>query len=162
MGAPETKDTNMMEFDDVIESDGQEFVVLPEGDYTFTVTSIERGHFPGGQKIPSCNKVTVMLAIDNDQGIATARVDLILYRTVEWKIASFFRCIGQKKYGEKMAMNWNNVIGTRGKAHFKPREYEKDGQTRQVNDVTHFFDYDPSVAMIPVSNEELPWENGEF
>ena len=157
-----TNDTNLMGWDDVLENDGQEFIVLPEGDYTYTVTNFERGHFPGGAKIPACTKATLTLAIDNDQGIATARVDLILYRTVEWKIASFFRCIGQKKYGEKMAMNWNNVIGTRGKAHFKPREYEKDGQTRQVNDVTHFFDYDPSVAMIPVSNEELPWENGEF
>ena len=89
MAAAETKDTNMMGYDDVLESDGQEFVVLPEGDYTFTVSSIERGHFPGGQKIPACNKVTVNLAIDNDQGIASARVDLILYRTVEWKIAAF-------------------------------------------------------------------------
>ena len=162
MAAAETKDTNMMGYDDVLESDGQEFVVLPEGDYTFTVSSIERGHFPGGQKIPACNKVTVSLAIDNDQGIASARVDLILYRTVEWKIAAFFRSIGQKKYGEKMVMDWSAAIGKRGKAHFKPREYTKDGQTRQVNDVAHFYDYDPSVAMIPVSNEDLPWENGDF
>ena len=162
MAAAENKDTNMMDFDDVLESDGQEFVVLPEGDYTFTVTSIERGHFPGGQKIPSCNKVTVMLAIDNDQGIATARVDLILYRTVEWKIAAFFRSIGQKKHGEKTVMNWNKVVGSRGKAHFKPREYQKDGQTRQVNDVDRFIDYDPSVAMTPVKTDDLPWGNGGF
>ena len=66
------------------------------------------------------------------------------------------------KYGEKMVMDWSAALGKRGKAHFKPREYTKDGQARQINDVTHFYDYDPSVAMIPVSSEELPWENGDF
>ena len=30
-------DNMIMDWDDTIESDGQEFVVLPEGDYTFTV-----------------------------------------------------------------------------------------------------------------------------
>ena len=155
-------DTNLMGWDDVIENDGQEFIVLPEGDYTFTVTGFERGHFPGGQKIPACNKATLTLNIDNDLGIATAKIDLLLYRTVEWKIAAFFRSIGQKKHGEKTVMNWNKVINARGKAHFKPREYSKDGQTRQVNDVERFIDYDPSVAMTPVKTDDLPWGNGGF
>ena len=31
-------DTNIMSWDDVLENDGQEFVILPEGDYTYTVT----------------------------------------------------------------------------------------------------------------------------
>ena len=134
-----TNDTNLMGWDDVLENDGQEFIVLPEGDYTYTVTNFERGHFPGG-----------------------AKIDLLLYRTVEWKIAAFFRSIGQKKHGEKTVMNWNKVVGSRGKAHFKPREYQKDGQTRQVNDVDRFIDYDPSVAMTPVKTDDLPWGNGGF
>ena len=155
-------DPNVMGWDDVLENDGQEFIVLPEGDYTYTVTNFERGHFPGGPKIPPCNKATLTLAIDNDQGAAMAKVDLLLYRTVEWKIAAFFRSIGQKKHGEKTVMNWNRVVGSRGKAHFKPREYQKDGQVRQVNDVDHFIDYDPSAAMTPVETDDLPWGNGGF
>ena len=155
-------DNNIMGWDDVIENDGQEFVVLPEGDYTFTVSNFERGSFPGGAKIPACPKATVTLSIDNDQGVATARVDLLLYRTLEWKIAAFFRCIGQKKHGEKVAMDWNKVVGARGKAHIKPRSYTKDGEERQVNDVERFLDYEPSVAFTPVKDEELPWGNGGF
>lgn len=155
-------DNNIMGWDDVLENDGQEFVILPEGDYTYTVTGFERGSFPGGAKIPACNKATLILTIDNDLGLATARVDLLLYRTVEWKIAAFFRSIGKKKHGEKIVMNWNTVIGSRGKAHFKPREYTKDGQTRQANDVERFYDYDPSVAMTPVNDADLPWGNGGF
>ena len=157
------EDRNIMGWDDVLENDGQDFVILPEGDYTFTVTNFERGSFPGGAKIPACPKATITLSIDNDQGVATARVDLLLYRTVEWKIASFFRSIGQKKHGEKVIMNWNKVIGSRGRAHFKPRSYtNKNGETRQVNDVDHFIDYDPSVGFIPVKDEQLPWDNGGF
>ena len=155
-------DNRIMDWDDVIQDDGQEFVVLPEGDYTFTVTSFERGRFPGSAKIPACNKASLTIAIDNDQGNATARFDLILYRTLEWKIASFFRCIGQKKHGEKVVMDWNKVVGARGKAHIKPRAYTKDGEERQVNDVDRFLDYDPSVAFMPVQDEELPWGNGGF
>ena len=155
-------DPNVMGWDDVLENDGQEFVILPEGDYTFTVTNFERGRFPGSAKIPPCNKATLTISIDNDKGSATARFDLILYRTLEWKIASFFRCIGQKKHGEKVAMDWNKVVGARGKAHIKPRSYTKDGGERWVNDVDRFLDYEPSVAFTPVSNEELPWGNGGF
>ena len=153
---------NIMDWNDVIEDDGQPFVVLPEGDYAFTVTNFERGYFPGSAKLPPCNKATLTISIDNDLGIATARFDIILYRTLEWRIASFFRCIGQKKHGEKLTIDWNKVVGARGKAHIKPRSYMKDGQERQVNDVAYFLDYDPSVAFTPVKNADVPWADGGF
>ncbi len=153
-----TEDPNIMAWDDVIESDGPEYVVLPEGDYTFTVTGFERGSYPGGDKVPACPKATITLTIDNDQGIATSRVDLMLCRTLEWKIAAFFRCIGQKKLGEKAVMDWNRIVGARGKAHFRPWDYpSKSGASRQKNDLVYFIDYDPAVALTPVQNEELPW-----
>lgn len=155
-------DKNIMSWDDVLEDDGREFVVLPEGDYDFTVTAYERGSFPGGAKIPACPKATVTLDIDNDQGIATARVDLLLYRTLEWKIASFFRAIGQKKLGEKVSMNWGKVIGERGRAHFRPRSYTKNGEERQVNDVVRFYDREQSEGFTAADNEKLPWEDDKF
>ena len=151
-------DPNIMSWDDVLENDGQEFIVLPEGDYTYTVTGFERGQFPGGPKVPACPKATVTLTIDNELGAAIAKVDLLLYRTIEWKIAAFFRSIGQKKHGEKTVMDWNKVVGARGKAHFRPREYNtKDGQKREVNDVDRFIDYEGDAAFTKVENEELPW-----
>ena len=157
-------DANIMDWNDTIENDGNEFIILPEGDYTFTVTGFERGRFPGSQKLPACNKATLTISIDNNLGNATARFDLILYRTLEWRIASFFRVIGAKKQGEKVTMDWNNVIGARGRAHIKPRSYTKNGQERQVNDVDRFYDYDP-LAMggyKQVTSTDLPWGNGGF
>ena len=154
-------DNNIMNWDDVLDNDGQEFIVLPEGDYVFTVTHFERGQFPGGPKIPPCPKASLTLTVDREEGVATARVDLMLYRTVEWKIAAFFRSIGQKKHGEKAVMDWSKVVGARGKAHFKPREYTtRDGEIRTVNDVVRFIDFEPGVMMTPVQVNDLPWEGG--
>ena len=39
-----------MDWNDEIENDGQEFVLLPEGDYVFKVTGFERGRHPGSAK----------------------------------------------------------------------------------------------------------------
>ena len=132
-----------LDWDDAIESDGQEFVILEEGDYNFTVTGFERGRFPGGQKIPACNKAALTLQVSTPQGIAVIHTDLLLYKSMEWKLSAFFRCIGQKKHGERLVMDWNRVIGSRGRAHFKPRNYtDRDGNERQTNDLDRFYDWD--------------------
>lgn len=47
-----------------------------------------------------------------------------------------------KKHGERLVMDWNKVVGSRGRAHFKPRTYTKDGEERQANDVDRFYDWD--------------------
>jgi len=75
-----------MDWDDEIQNDGQEFVILPEGDYNFTVTDFERGRFPGSAKIPACNKASLTLQVKTDDGLAMIRTDLLLYRTLEWRI----------------------------------------------------------------------------
>lgn len=132
-----------MDWDDAIENDGQEFIILPEGDYNFTVTGFERGRFPGSAKMSACNKAALTLQVQTENGVAVVHTDLILNRILEWKISSFFRCIGQKKHGERLVMDWNKVVGSRGRAHFKPRTYTSNGEERQTNDVDRFYDYDP-------------------
>ena len=146
-------DRNMvMDWNDIIENDGQEFVILDEGDYNFTVTGFERGRFPGGPKVPACNKAALTLQVQTDEGVAVIRTDLLLYRSLEWRISAFFRCIGQKKHGERLVMDWNRVVGSQGRAHFKPRTYtDRDGNERQANDVDRFYDWDEKY--FPVSGE---------
>ncbi len=132
-----------LDWDDAIENDGQEFIILPEGDYNFTVTGFDRGHFPGGPKIPPCNKATLTLQVKTDDGLASVRTDLLLHSSLEWKLSAFFRCIGQKKQGERLVMNWNKVVGSKGRGHFKPRKYtDKDGNEREANNIDRFYDYD--------------------
>lgn len=141
-----------MDWNDAIESDGQEFVVLEEGDYNFEVTGFERGRFPGGQKIPACNKAALTLQVKTENGTAICRTDLLLYRSLEWRLSAFFRCIGQKRPGERLVMDWNTVIGSRGRAHFKPRPYtDRDGNDRVANEIDRFYDWNEKY--FPVTGE---------
>lgn len=154
-----------LDWDGVLEGDGQEFITLPEGDYIFTVTNFERGRFPGSAKIGPCNKATLNLQVKTDAGVANVKADLILHQKMEWQLSAFFRCIGQKKRGERLVMNWNAVPGACGRAHFKPRTYtDREGNERQVNDVDKYYDWDegymtPEVVMKPLDDEhdELPF-----
>ena len=136
----ENKD--MMDWNDTIESDGLEFVLLPDGEYNFAVTNFERGRFPGGPKIPACNKATITVQVDSKEGVAIVKLDLFLYRSLEWRISGFFRCIGQKIHGEKLTMDWSKVIGSKGRAYFKQRTYtDNQGEERTINDLDRFIDY---------------------
>ncbi len=144
----------LMDWNDAIEKDGQEYVLLPEGDYNFTVTNFERGRFPGGPKVPACNKATITVQVDTKEGISTVKFDLLLYRSLEWRISAFFRCIGQKKHGEKLTMDWNKVIGSKGRAHFKQRSYTNNqGEEKFTNDIDRFIDYNEEF-FIP---DDLPF-----
>ena len=152
----ENNQNMLMDWNDSIETDGQEFVLLPEGDYNFLVTGFERGRFPGGAKVPACNKATITVQVATPEGIAVVKFDLLLYRSLEWRISSFFRCIGQKKHGEKLTMDWNKVINSVGRAHFKPRTYTNQyGEEKTVNDLDRFIDYKPEF--FEVSEEDLPF-----
>lgn len=132
----------LMDWDDSIETDGQEYILLPEGEYNFKVTNFERGRFNGSAKIPQCNKATITIQIEAKEGISTVKFDLILYRTLEFRISAFFRCIGQKKHGEKLTMDWGKVVGSKGRAYIKQRSYtNQNGEEKFINDVDRFIDY---------------------
>ena len=65
----------VLDWNDIIEDDGQEFVLLEEGDYNFIVRDFERGRFPGSAKLPACNKAILTLAQSvQSQSPATAHV----------------------------------------------------------------------------------------
>lgn len=128
-------------WDDEIVNDGQEYLYIDEGDYSFTVEGFERGTFPGSAKIPQCNKATVTLKVHTPQGDASVKYDLILWSSLEWKIAEFFRCIGLKKHGEPLRPKWNAITGCKGRGRFYTREYTKrDGGTGKTNDVRRLYD----------------------
>jgi hypothetical protein len=132
----------LMNWDDAIETDGQEYILLPEGEYNFKVTNFERGRFVGSAKIPQCNKATITIQIEAKEGTTSVKFDLILYRTLEWRISAFFRCIGQKKHGEKLTMDWGKVVGSKGRAYIKQRSYtNQNGDEKFINDVDRFIDY---------------------
>lgn len=152
-------ENELFDWDSEIESDGQEYVTVQPGDYAFTVTKVERQNYPGNQssggKIPACNLAVVSGEIDVPKGKATFRERLYLYKGYEWKLSAFFRCLGLKKHGEKLRMNFNEAVGKRGMAKFGNHEY--NGST--YNQVEQYYDYDPDKlkGFTEVKDDEVPW-----
>lgn len=145
----------VLDWDGVLENDGSEFPVLPEGDYAFEVTGFERGSFPGSEKMCACNKATLTLKVESEEGSTNIFDDLILHKRMEWKLSQFFRAIGQKKKGERVTMNWNAVIGARGRAHFVVNKYtDRNGQERENNKVGKYLEYDESLMPKPAGVDE--------
>jgi hypothetical protein len=154
-------DTNIMGWDDVIEDDGNGFILLEEGDYDFTVTGFERGRHNGSAKIPACNKAIITLSIDSPQGVAEVKENLILYKTMEWKISAFFRSLGLKKHGERLTMDWDHVLGAAGRAHIVQREYiGNDGTNKKANNVGYFIDYiapEKRADLLDEQDDDIPF-----
>lgn len=139
-------------WDDEIEKDSGDFLLLPEGDYDFVVESFERGRHNGSEKLPACNKAMLKLRIDTPDGTALINHNLFLHTKTEGMISAFFTSIGQKKKGEKIKMNWNAVIGAKGRCKVDIREWiGTDGEKRQSNEIKRFYPF-----------EEKKFEAGKF
>lgn len=132
-----------LDWNDTIERDGGDFILLPKGDYSFVVKSFERGRHAGSDKLPPCNKAVLSLEFQSSEGNVTLTHNLFLHTKTEGLISSFFSSIGQKKKGEKLKMNWNTIVGSTGKAKIDIRDWTgKDGEKRQSNEIKSFYPKD--------------------
>lgn len=139
-------------WDDEIEKDSGEFIVLPEGDYDFVVTAFERqrhepkkdenGNIIG--KLPSCWKAVLDLEIESPEGTVTIKHNLFLHTQTEGMLSAFFVGIGQKKHGERIKPNWGAVVGSKGRAKIGIHKWIKDGEEKSNNQVKKF--YEPEEA----------------
>ena len=125
-----------LNWDDAIENDGPEFILLPEGDYDFVVDHFDRERHNGSEKLPPCWKAVVYLKIETPQGVANVRHNLFLHTKTEGMLCAFFTAIGQRQHGQRITMNWNAVSGARGRAKIGIREY----QGKKYNEVKRFLE----------------------
>lgn len=129
-----------LQWDDTITRDASDFILLPEGDYNFTVESFERGRHAGSAKLPPCNKAVLTLRIEAEDGVAKITHNLFLHSKTEGMLSAFFSCIGQKKKGEPLKMNWGMVPGSSGRCKVGIHTYtNNDGEERKSNDVRRFY-----------------------
>lgn len=139
-------------WDDEIEKESS-FILLPEGDYNFVVESLERGRYEGSDKLPPCNMAILTLIFQDPESGEEVRLKhrLFLHSKTEGMLSAFFCAIGQKKHGEKCRMNWNMVVGARGKCKVSIRKWKnKDGEEIQSNDIKKFYDPEESTPVQPV------------
>lgn len=129
-------------WDDTIEKENS-FIVLPEGEYDFTVTNMKRTRYTPGPnaKLPACNQAILDLTIHSPQGDVVIKHNLYLYTTTEGLLSDFFIGIGQKQKGQPLQMNWNKVVGATGKANIIVNKYTNgQGEERTNNQVKNFID----------------------
>lgn len=127
-------------WNDEIENDGSDFVLLPAGEYPFRVTGFERARFAPkpGAKIPACP--TAKLAIEID-GQTTLTHNLYLHTKCEGLLCQFFRAIGARKHGERIVMDWGKVVGASGHCVVDVRDWTgRAGETKQSNEIKKFLD----------------------
>jgi len=128
-------------WDDEIEKDS-EFILLPAGEYDFTVKKFERGRHQGSEKLPPCNKaiISIVIADPASNQEITLEHNLFLHTKTEGMVSAFFVGIGQKKKGEKLKMDWNAVIGATGRCKLSVRtwKHKDSGDDMQSNEIRSF------------------------
>lgn len=128
-------------WNDQIEKDGPEFITLPEGDYDFEVVNFERARHPGSDKLPPCNKAIVHIRIEGPDGVSTIKHNLFLHSITEGMLCAFFTAIGQRKKGERVTMDWNKVIGAKGRAKVGIHKWTTDdGKELTNNEIKKFYE----------------------
>lgn len=128
-------------WNDQIENDSPDFVILPEGDYPFEVVAFERARHPGSEKLPACNKAVVDIRVAGQEGITTIKHNLFLHTRTEGMLCAFFAGIGQRQKGQRVTMNWNQVIGSKGRCKIGIREWTNDkGEKKTFNEIRKFYE----------------------
>ena len=148
-------------WDDEIENDGPEFITLPKGDYDFEITGFERGRHNGSDKLPPCNKAIVSIKIETPEGMTTIKHQLFLHTKTEGLLCAFFTAISQRKHGEKLKMDWNKVVGAKGRCQVDVRKWtsDRDGREYESNEIRKFYEPDNNTEKLP---EARGFEAGKF
>jgi hypothetical protein len=141
----ETNIDRELGWDDPIENDGPDFEVLPAGDYDFEVVGFERARHAGSEKMPPCNKAVISIKVKGEKGQSTIKHNLFLHTKTEGLLCAFFVGIGQRKHGQKVTMDWNKVVGSKGRCKISERKWKNDkGEELTFNDIKKF--YEPADA----------------
>lgn len=135
--------------DEIIDPGEPEFVLLTPGVYDFTVTGFERGHFDGSEKMDACSMAKLTLRCSNGVQETTVFTNLFLSSAVAFKLSKFAKSIGDmpagSTSGQKFHVDWNNIIGKRGKCKIKTRVYNG----KDYNEVDDFIVPDPTATPAP-------------
>jgi len=135
--------------DEIIDPGEPEFVLLTPGIYDFTVTGFERGHFDGSEKMDACSMAKLTLRCSNGVQETTVFTNLFLSSAVAFKLSKFAKSIGDmpagSTTGQKFHVDWNNIIGKRGKCRIKTRVYNG----KDYNEVDDFIVPDPATVPAP-------------
>lgn len=125
-------------WDDSFEETTNEFQLVPEGDYDFTIVDFERAHFDGSEKMPPCNMAKVTYEVQAPDGTkGRIRQNLFLHTKSQWLLTNFACAIGMMKRGDgEFKIAWSQLVGSTGRMKISVRKYND----KEYNDVKRFYD----------------------
>ena len=138
-----------------------EFVLLDEGVYNFTVSKMEKKVYDGNSaKIPNgCPYAELTIQVESQKGTANIKERLYLMKSMLWKLTQFFAGIGQPVVtGQPFTPNWSTVIGSKGKAEITQHYYtNQNGDDRTNNQISRYLKpQDPTPAVnASVANQQM-------
>lgn len=138
-----------------------EFVLLDEGVYNFTVSKMEKKVYDGNStKIPNgCPYAELTIQVESQKGTANIKERLYLMKSMLWKLTQFFAGIGQPVVtGQPFTPNWSTVIGSKGKAEITQHHYtNQNGDDRTNNQISRYLKpQDPTPAVnANVANQQM-------
>lgn len=132
-----------MDWDDEFTDDGGEFVILPDGEYMFVITGMERRRFDGSAKMAPCPQADLTLEVFYDNDTRSTKIhDRINVNTkMKWRITQLARalCLEKNPETNSYRVPWNNLVGRQGVVRIKVRTYtNNNGDERQTNDVDRY------------------------
>ena len=137
------------DWDSEINNENSDYILLPEGDYEFTVEKFERGTFDGSDKLPAGKKAIVTFTIWGAEGKISVVENFLLCSALEWKLSALCLSVGMKKHGEPLRMNWSGLPGQKGRCHIYVDTYKKkDGSEGKSNKIKKFYAYDDNVSTV--------------
>jgi len=138
-----SNNTNTMDWDSPITTDGDRRETPPQGEYAFKITGFKRGTFQprqgsAGKIKTSCPQAELALEIaGRDKQVFTVEARVILHESCVGLLSAFARAIGQRKHGDaETIMRWNEVPGAEGFCKITHRTYlGGDGASKVAHDV---------------------------
>jgi len=147
-----------LQWNDEIQNDGGDFVLLPDGEYDFRVEGFKRARHEGSPKLPACNKAVLTLDVGNEEISSTMQENLFLHTKTEGLLCQFFRSIGARQSGEKMVMDWSKVVGATGRCKVTTRTFTKrDGTKGEANEVRFLDPDEGATAPAAETTDDMPF-----
>lgn len=129
----------ILSWDAVIEDEGSSkaWEPLEAGDYDFEVVNYDRSYGKDGVT----PRLDLTLLVD---GRVEVKDWLHFKKKAEWKISQFLICIGMKKHGEPSKVDFDNLIGSKGRCRVSVRTFTKNnGEEGKGNNIDAYLEPKP-------------------
>ena len=158
----QNNDIQSLNWDDEINEDPKDFIILAPGTYEFMVQNIERSYYDGSDKLPPCNMAILTLKIETEEGDALVFDRLYLTSKTQGFLSAFFTAIGDKKKGEALRMDWGKALGKTGVVKIKNEEYNGQVSNRVDRYMSPDTQYQSPSQSTEQQTEPSSWQGGRY